>query len=168
MQTVNRGGISRIFFLMLIVASCATSDRRIYEPPKAQPPFSLIWPMNNPQVSEFFGWRGRRRMHEGIDVRGQRGDPVFASGEGKVIFAGRGLRGYGNVVLIQHPGPWATLYAHLSRVSVKKDQLVGKGQMIGNVGSTGRSTGPHLHFEVRYGADPVDPMVYLPTQIKRL
>lgn len=161
-----RGNLTKFLLSVFVVASCATAEKRIYVPPKAEPPFSLIWPMNNPQVSEFFGWR-KRRMHEGIDFRGRTGDPIFSSGEGKVVFAGKGLRGYGKMVLIQHQGAWSTLYAHLSRVDVKKDQIVFKGQQIGRVGSTGRSSGPHLHFEVRYGADPVDPLLYLPTRVQR-
>lgn len=164
MQNLARGSLARFVFSAVVLVSCATTEKKIYEPPKALPPFALIWPMNNPKVTEFFGWR-RRRMHEGIDFKGRTGDPVFASGDGKVVFSGKGLRGYGKMILIQHQGAWSTLYAHLSKLEVKKDQWVSKGQLIGRVGSTGRSSGPHLHFEVRYGADPVDPMIYLPTKI---
>ena len=120
--------------------------------------------MHNPVVTEFFGWR-QRRMHEGIDFKARTGDPIYAAGDGRVVYAGRGLRGYGKMVLLQHSGPWSTLYAHMSVVSVKQGQIISKGHYIGKAGSTGRSTGPHLHFEVRYGADPVDPMIYLPTKI---
>lgn len=120
--------------------------------------------MNNPKVTEFFGWR-KKRMHEGIDFKAQRGDPIYAAGDGRVVYAGKGLRGYGKMVLIQHAGAWSTLYAHMSLVAVKQGDVLSKGHYVGKVGSTGRSSGPHLHFELRYGADPVDPMIYLPTKI---
>ncbi|HVJ65066.1 MAG TPA: M23 family metallopeptidase [Bdellovibrionota bacterium] len=164
MRFSKRSGAFRLVLYAVVLASCGTTHKQIYEPPKATPPFMLIWPMQNPVVTEFFGWR-KRRMHEGIDFKARVGDPVFSAGDGRVVYAGRGLRGYGKMVLIQHEGAWSTLYAHLSAVLLKQGQIITKGQLIGKAGSTGRSTGPHLHFEVRYGADPVDPMVYLPTKI---
>jgi murein DD-endopeptidase MepM/ murein hydrolase activator NlpD len=164
MSVQDRSSAFRLILIVFALASCGTTAKKIYNPPKARPPFALIWPMNNPKVTEFFGWR-KNRMHEGIDFRARTGDPVYAAGDGRVVFAGTGLRGYGKMILIQHAGPWSTLYAHLSVIAVKQGQTISKGHYIGKAGSTGRSTGPHLHFELRYGADPVDPMIYLPTKI---
>lgn len=85
--------------------------------------------------------------HQGIDLASSPGTPVYAANGGKVIFAGGSNRGYGNAVVISH-GPYLTLYGHLSTVNVSCHQIVGTGQVIGGVGSTGQSSGPHLHFEI--------------------
>jgi murein DD-endopeptidase MepM/ murein hydrolase activator NlpD len=104
---------------------------------------------------------GTRRMHTGLDMcGGASGEPIFAAEGGVVVSAGpRG--GYGNATVIDHGGGMATLYAHQSRIGVSPGQRVSRGQVIGAVGSTGYSTGPHLHFEVRINGSPVDPMGYL-------
>jgi len=110
-------------------------------------------PLPGAKVSSNFGSRvdpfnGRIAMHSGMDFKAKRGTPVKASGDGKVIKAGRN-GGYGRVVEIEHANGYVTRYAHLSRISVKVGQRVTRGQTVGKVGSTGRSTGPHLHYEVR-------------------
>ena len=105
---------------------------------------------------------GRRwgRAHEGIDMAGPVGTPIHATGEGVVIFAGR-QGAYGNMVKIQHELGVETRYAHLSRIGVKVGQRVSQGEHIGAMGNTGRSTGPHLHYEVRMNGRAVDPMSFI-------
>lgn len=128
-------------------------------------PGALEPPIPFAAVTSRFGPRthpilGTVRTHTGIDLRGSTGTPVRAAGSGEVILAGpRG--GYGNTVVIAHGGGMATLSAHLSSVLVNPGQTVSPGQIVGLVGSTGFSTGPHLHFEVRLGGTPVDPLPYL-------
>lgn len=112
--------------------------------------------------SSGFGWRDdpirhTRSFHSGTDFRGHPGTPVVAAGNGVVRFCGR-LGGYGNVVDIDHGGGVVTRYAHLRRIETRKEAAVTAGEEIGQVGSTGRTTGPHLHFEVRIDGGPVSPI----------
>jgi murein DD-endopeptidase MepM/ murein hydrolase activator NlpD len=122
------------------------------------------WPLNGSLRSRF-GYRrhplhGTYLMHTGLDIAGGYGSPIRAADGGRVIFTGwRG--GYGKVVMIYHGGPFVTLYGHMSGYAVGDGQSVGKGQVVGYVGSTGYSTGPHLHFEVRVNGSPMDPLRYL-------
>nr|WP_277882954.1 M23 family metallopeptidase [Paracoccus salsus] len=105
---------------------------------------------------------GRRwgRMHEGVDMAGPVGTPIYAPGDGVVSFAGR-QSGYGNLIKIQHELGVETRYGHLSRIRVKSGQRVSQGDLIGDMGNTGRSTGPHLHYEVRMKGRAVDPMSFI-------
>ncbi|MEM7066690.1 MAG: peptidoglycan DD-metalloendopeptidase family protein [Cyanobacteria bacterium P01_B01_bin.77] len=117
------------------------------------------------RVTSRFGSRlhpvlGYRRFHAGIDFGASYGTGIVAADSGKVIFSGW-YGGYGNSVIIDHGGGLTTLYAHASRLNVREGQTVSKGQSIAAVGSTGLSTGPHLHFEVRRNGSPVDPMGFL-------
>ena len=105
-----------------------------------------------------FGRGGR--MHTGVDLAAPRGTPVYATADGVVTSAGR-ESGYGNVVRVQHELGFETVYAHLSSISVRPGQLLSRGAKIGGMGSTGRSTGSHLHYEVRVSGKPVNPMIYL-------
>jgi murein DD-endopeptidase MepM/ murein hydrolase activator NlpD len=100
-------------------------------------------------------------MHTGIDIAAEMGTTIVAPADGKVISAGWNDGGYGNMIILDNGGPMSTLYGHLSQIFVATDQEVKRGQAIGAVGSTGESTGPHLHFEVRIDGKPVDPMTYL-------
>jgi murein DD-endopeptidase MepM/ murein hydrolase activator NlpD len=118
----------------------------------------FIWPVNAPITSPF-GWRWGR-MHEGIDLGAAYGTPIAAAASGVVIYAGW-EGGYGNLVVIDHGGGLATAYGHQSRIAVSVGQSVSQGEIIGYVGSTGHSTGPHLHFEVRVNGQAVDPLGYL-------
>ena len=99
-------------------------------------------------------------MHEGIDLGAAYGTPIAAAAAGTVIYAGW-LGGYGNLDVIDHGGGLSTAYGHQSRISVSVGEQVAQGQIIGDVGSTGHSTGPHLHFEVRVNGQAVDPLGYL-------
>lgn len=103
---------------------------------------------------------GRTRQHNGIDLAGDRGTPIHATADGVVIFAGR-QRGFGNLIKIRHAFGVETLYAHLNRIRVKVGDKVAQGDRIGDMGNTGRSTGTHLHYEVRLDGKPVNPMSYL-------
>lgn len=116
-------------------------------------------------VSSPFGARtdpmlGTPAFHPGLDLRATYGTPIHATGDGKVVFAGRD-GGYGNMVEIDHGNGLKTRYGHMSKILVTTGQTVREGQVIGKVGSTGRSTGPHLHYEVRVDGRPVDPSVFL-------
>ena len=118
----------------------------------------LIWPVDGIVVSGF-GMRWGR-MHEGIDVTASTGTPVRAAAAGTIIHAGW-LGGYGNLVVVDHGNGLATAYAHASAILVVVGQQVGQGEMVSLVGSTGNSSGPHLHFEVRVNGVAVDPLLYL-------
>jgi len=129
---------------------------------------SLI-PMGYPHISaltSLFGYRsnpfdfGANEFHPGIDFKGQVGDLVKCTASGRVIFTGR-EGGYGNCIHIRHTSSLETWYGHLSRITVHEGQHVSVGDVIGRVGSTGRSTGPHLHYEVRKNGVPVNPIKYL-------
>ena len=125
-----------------------------------------IWPVTGKLESGVggrrnpFGGRGFE-YHEGQDIDAARGTPVQVAATGRVIIAGW-QRGYGNVVYVDHGAGLSTRYGHLSEIDVSVGQTVTRGQTIGLVGSTVRSTGPHLHYEVRINNQPVDPRPYLP------
>jgi murein DD-endopeptidase MepM/ murein hydrolase activator NlpD len=114
----------------------------------------LIYPLMNPaRISSRFGWRthpltGKRRFHSGLDLAAPSGAPIVAAGSGTVISAGWN-GGYGKAIIIQHSDTQQTVYGHLSEISVQTGQTIAQGTVIGLVGSTGNSTGPHLHFESR-------------------
>ena len=119
----------------------------------------LAWPTSGP-VTSGFGTRWGR-LHAGIDIAPGYGTPVKAAKAGTVIMAGTN-GGYGNCVVIDHGGGLTTLYGHMSKLTVNDGESVKQGEQIGNVGSSGSSTGPHLHFETRIGGSPQNPMRYLP------
>jgi murein DD-endopeptidase MepM/ murein hydrolase activator NlpD len=126
---------------------------------------AMMWPVNG-TVTSGFGYRihpilRRRILHTGIDIAAGNGTPIWAADGGRVVYS-TWVDGYGNTVAIDHGGGISTLYAHQSSLAVSYGQTVKKGQVVGYVGSTGLSTGPHLHFEVRVNGSPVDPMGYLP------
>jgi len=119
----------------------------------------IDWPVSG-RITSYFG-RRRGRKHEGMDIAAKRGTPVKAASSGRVIYSGRGIKGYGNLVVLQHMGKINTVYAHLDKRAVRKGQYVKKGRKIGAVGSTGRASGPHLHFEFRKKGRPQNPLLYL-------
>lgn len=118
------------------------------------------------KVTSNFGWRDSSQ-HNGIDIDLDKGDKVFAAFDGMVRIATR-HGSYGNVVVIRHYNGLETVYAHLSKIKVKPGQVVISGQVIGLGGSTGRSTGPHLHFEVRFVGQPVNPRYLISFEEQRL
>lgn len=125
---------------------------------------AMIWPISGPITSEF-GWRthpitGDQRFHSGLDIGGEYGLPVHAAQSGTVTYAGW-ISGYGNTVIIDHGGGITTLYGHNQSLAVGEGQVVSQGQVISYCGSTGNSTGPHCHFEVRQNGEPVSPYGYL-------
>jgi peptidoglycan hydrolase-like protein with peptidoglycan-binding domain len=125
-------------------------------------PVRFLRPVRGP-MGDGFGYPGGRR-HDGIDFPVPYGTPVGAAGRGTVVFAGWNSGGYGNLIVIQHRLGFQTWYAHLSGFSVSNGSAVAGGVRIGSVGSTGRSTGPHLHFEVRHNGVPINPLPYLLAQ----
>jgi murein DD-endopeptidase MepM/ murein hydrolase activator NlpD len=126
-----------------------------------------------PAVSQF-DWPSTRRAisgwtfhdpgnpgHIGLDIDAEMWDPIMAAADGTVVFASWG-GGYGNLVIVEHEGGWSSYYAHLTEIGVGEGQNVRQGDTLGAAGTTGYSTGPHLHFELRYKGRPVDPHVHLP------
>ncbi|MGP1355055.1 DUF5930 domain-containing protein [Roseicyclus sp.] len=142
----------------------ALDELNLYRIAAEQLPFSM--PVrSNFRLTSGFGYRrdpinGGRRLHAGTDFAGPRGTPIHAGGDGTVIFAGR-QSGYGLMVEIQHPFGITTRYAHMSRLHVSEGERVSRGDRIGDMGNTGRSTGTHLHYEVRRNGDPVNPMTFI-------
>ena len=121
-------------------------------------PSGFAWPAAG-SVTSSYGWRWGR-MHEGIDIGAGSGAPIRAAASGTVIYCGW-MSGYGNLVVVDHGGGVSTAYAHQSTTAVTCGQNVSQGSTVGYIGSTGNSTGPHLHFEVRVRGAAVDPMGYL-------
>lgn len=133
--------------------------------------YRFIWPEPKAQISQGFGpsklvleppYAGYPHFHTGIDLVEPFGSPIFAADDGIVALVGSSTQGYGRYVVIAHSGGLDTLYGHLSASLVHVGQVVVQGQTIGLEGSTGNSTGPHLHFELRIKQQPIDPTPYLP------
>lgn len=125
---------------------------------------SFSWPISG-KLTSHFGWRNhpirrRRSFHAGIDIGAPRGTPIRASRGGQVIFSGW-MSGYGRVIIIRHDSVYTTMYAHCQRLRVGKGANVQKGTIIATVGTSGRATGPHVHFEIRRNDRPVNPRSYL-------
>jgi murein DD-endopeptidase MepM/ murein hydrolase activator NlpD len=120
----------------------------------------LAWPTQG-TITSGFGYRWGA-LHAGLDIANNVGTPIRAAKSGTVIVAGWNAGGYGNWVIIDHGGGFSTLYGHMSRIRTSEGASVKQGDLIGDMGSTGNSTGPHLHFETRVGGNPQDPTRYLP------
>src|SRR5690606_14591033 len=123
---------------------------------------AFVEPLKGYAINSAFGLRrlaseARARQHKGIDIAAPQGTSVFVACEGEVIRTGYDAGGYGRFIEVRHPNGMSTLYAHLSRVDVASGDRLGSGERIGLVGSTGRSTGPHLHFEVRRDRAQINP-----------
>ncbi|MGB9607015.1 MAG: murein hydrolase activator EnvC family protein [bacterium] len=146
--------------MLLALEKTPEGQKRLAKPWKG----GFIYPLRGKLTSRF-GMRTHpiyhiTKMHTGIDLSAPSGTPIKAAAGGEVVYAGW-WGGYGNVVIIDHGGGISTLYAHCSAIYVRKGQKVSQGEVIAAVGSTGLSTGPHLHFEVRKNGKPVDPLGYL-------
>lgn len=124
----------------------------------------FLWPVPNfYRVSSQFGPRGRRH-HDGIDIPAPQGTPIIASDTGVVIYSDNGIRGYGNMIVIAHGDDIFTVYAHNKKNKVSKGTRVDRGQVIALVGNTGRSTGPHVHYEIRVRNKVRNPAQFLSKQ----
>jgi hypothetical protein len=153
--------------LLFVLAGRPPAPPPSAEDPNAPRP-ALRWPISTIPVvvGSPFGARWGR-PHEGIDLPAPIGTPVFAAADGRVVYAGSGVRGYGNLVVIKHAGDLLTAYAHNSMLLVSQGQPVRAGDRIALVGQSGHATGPHLHFEVRSGHIPRDPMKFLPSLVSQ-
>jgi murein DD-endopeptidase MepM/ murein hydrolase activator NlpD len=185
----NAGSVvSHVLFLMLLAAemvflcampACAPSPKYrahpLARPSEAVDPASpcgtapalgvrLRAPVNDFRLSRVtspFGYRASDgRRHDGVDIKARPGERIVAAASGVVTFSGR-MDGYGNVVILDHGGGISTLYAHLSYILVRNGDRVGTGEPVGRAGKRGRATGTHLHFEVRRGNTPIDPLPHL-------
>jgi murein DD-endopeptidase MepM/ murein hydrolase activator NlpD len=133
-------------------------------PPSAVPEQysgAMRWPLDAYIVSSEYGERWGK-VHKGMDMAAHVGEPVYAIADGEVIYAGDGLSGYGNVVILRHDRKTTSLYAHNSELKVKQGDQVTKGTLVALLGNTGHSTGPHVHFEIRDGDVAVNPRNVLP------
>jgi lipoprotein NlpD len=144
-------------------ASAATDDGKDKDKEKdkdsrdADEP-AWVWPANGPTIGGF-----EEGKHKGLSIGGKAGDPVIAAADGRVVYAGSGLRGYGNLVIIKHTGDYLTAYAHNQSLLVKEDQMVRKGQKIAEMGATDADR-VQLHFEIRKQGKPIDPARQLPSR----
>ncbi|MBC7420766.1 MAG: M23 family metallopeptidase [Bdellovibrio sp.] len=133
---------------------------------KRKPQFD--WPVWEARMTRGYLPRGkgrRKRPHKGIDLAAPRGSAVMAAHDGTIIYTGSGFRGYGKMIMIESndsAGGWATLYGHLDKIVVYEGKKIRQGEVIGALGNTGRSSGPHLHFEIRQLNGPIDPLPLLP------
>jgi lipoprotein NlpD len=128
--------------------------------PPAEEGLGFIWPASGPLLSGF-----DEAKNKGLDIGGKAGDAVVAAADGQVVYAGAGLRGYGNLLILKHNNVFLTAYAHNQTLLVKEDQKVKKGQKIAEIGSSDSANGVNkLHFEIRRQGKPVDPAKLLPVR----
>jgi murein DD-endopeptidase MepM/ murein hydrolase activator NlpD len=123
----------------------------------------LTWPVKDGWFGRGYG-SGESGYHLAVDIEGERGSDVMAAAPGVVGYVGNELRGYGNVVLVVHPGGWVTLYGHNQEILVRAGERVEQGQVLAELGSTGRSMGPHVHFELIYQGRNCDPIPFVERQ----
>lgn len=123
--------------------------------------FQISWPLNSVKINQPFRPKKKRRPHLGVDFAGSRKTPIFAAHEGLVVYAGRAFKGFGRLVIVEYDDRWASLYAHLDKITVKAGQVIERGQTVGLMGRSGRATGVHLHFELLYDQRPIDPIPLL-------
>ncbi len=167
-----------VFVLAMALAACATHENKhtsmqntesendygfpIDASANSGKSFTFDWPVNEARLTRGFMPNKKRRPHLGIDLAAPKGTKIYASHDGLVIYAGRDFKGFGKMILLESGQGWATIYGHLDKITIKEGQVIKQGQVIGLMGRTGRSTGVHLHFEIRRNKGPVDPLTLLP------
>lgn len=125
---------------------------------------AFVWPVQGKIVGSF-GPAGKGFRNDGINIAAPAGTPIRAADKGTVAYAGNGIKGFGNLILVKHEGGWMTAYAHSSDILVRRGDIVRRGQTIARIGSTGNVKHPQLHFEIRRGSQALDPQVYLPKTV---
>jgi murein DD-endopeptidase MepM/ murein hydrolase activator NlpD len=158
-QRIFVPGATRRLPVEIITPSEAAVERSRHPDLRAASPDGFLWPIHG-AVSSEFGPRGET-FHDGIDIGAPEGTPIRAIEKGVVLYSDQ-LRGYGNLVIVRHPGGFVSVYAHNRANLVREGQEVKRGEVIAEVGSTGRVSGPHLHFEIRKDNIAQDPLYYLP------
>ena len=143
-------------------AASAPAPAAAPSPPAPAADEGIAWAWPTPNAATILAGFDEQK-NKGIDIAGRAGDPVLASADGRVVYAGAGLRGYGNLIILKHNNTFLTAYAHNQSLLVKEDQTVRKGQKIAEMGSTDTDR-VKLHFEIRRQGKPVDPMRYLPAR----
>jgi murein DD-endopeptidase MepM/ murein hydrolase activator NlpD len=145
------------------IALTPGSPKPVLPPKAATPPGAqeFIWPVSGP-VLKGFGAGEDGQRNDGVNIAADAGAKVKAAAAGEVVYAGDELVGFGNLILIRHPGGWVSAYAHSDRMLVKEGELVAQGQPIAEAGATGNASSPQVHFELRKGKEPVDPTLHLP------
>jgi lipoprotein NlpD len=136
----------------------ASSSNTVAKPVVAEGDIHFIWPANGAVLTSF-----DEVKNKGLDIAGAAGEPVLAAADGRVVYVGAGLRGYGNLIILKHDNVFLTAYAHNQTLLVKEDQSVQKGQKIAEMGNSDADR-VKLHFEVRRQGKPVDPAKYLPSR----
>jgi murein DD-endopeptidase MepM/ murein hydrolase activator NlpD len=136
----------------------AVEPAAVSVPPRAGRAF--VWPVRGRVVSDF-GAKGGGLHNDGINIAAAQGTPIRAAESGVVVYAGNELRGFGNLILLQHADGWMTTYAHADEITVHRGEQVRRGQVIGKVGATGNVTSPQVHFEIRRGSRAVNPREHL-------
>ncbi len=149
-----------VWISLFLLGGCAHPVSRPSGGAEWQDRGQWVSPLKKVRVTSAYGKRGGE-FHAGVDLRAPLGTPVYAVKSGLVLYAGSAVRGYGQMIVLRHPHQLNTVYAHNSKVLVKRGQKVLRGQKIAESGSSGRARGPHLHFEVRQGSKPLNPAVYL-------
>lgn len=151
-------------------SSSASTAKSTPTPERTTPPARGVqirqakfdWPIQG-RILSAFGPKSQGLQNDGVNIAAEAGDPVRAAGDGVIVYAGNELAGYGELLLVEHDGGWITAYAHNRALNVKEGDRVSRGQVIAEAGQTGSVDTPQVHFEVRQGVSPVDPMQYLPT-----
>ncbi len=158
-QRVFIPGATRQLPVEIITPLKATLERPSIPEQEEKGREGFIWPVIG-NITSRFGPRGET-FHDGIDISAAEGSPIWAVEKGEVMYSDQ-LRGYGNLIIIRHPGGFISVYAHNQRNRVQEGEKVAQGEVIGEVGSTGRVSSPHLHFEIRKDNVAQDPVYYLP------
>lgn len=147
------------------LADGASAESAVSDSESTSRRITFDWPVNEARMTRGFFTKPKKRRgrpHLGIDLASPKGTPIYAAHSGLIIYVGKQFSGYGRMVMIEGKDGFASLYAHLSKTLVRAGTQVVKGELIGQMGRTGRATGVHLHFEIRKKDGPVDPLMYLP------